>query len=45
MTRPARMGATSIDEIYKWSILDIVFDWTLLNESGRLTFWRFGISI
>ena len=35
--------------IYEWNqinqtILDIDFDWTLSNESGRSTFWRFGIS-
>ena len=35
--------------IYEWNqinqtILDIDFDWTLSNESGRSTFWRLGIS-
>ena len=36
--------------IYEWniklnSLLEIDFDSTSSNESGRLTFWRFGISI
>ena len=36
--------------IYEWNIklntlLEIDFDSTSSNESGRLTFWRFGISI
>ena len=35
--------------IYEWNqinqtILEIDFDWTFPNESGRLTFCRFGIS-
>ena len=35
--------------IYEWNqinqtILEIDFDRTFLNESGSLTFWRFGIS-
>ena len=35
--------------IYEWNqinqtILEIDFDWTLWNEPGSLTFWRFGIS-
>ena len=36
--------------IYEWNqinqiVLKIVSDWTYLNDSTRLTFWIFGISI
>ena len=36
----ARMGETSMNEIIpnNQSILEIDFDWTSRNESGRLTF-------
>ena len=44
-TRLARIGETSIHSIIFIQILLIDIDWTFWNESGRLTVWRFGISI
>ena len=44
-TRSARIGGTSIHSFIFIQILVIVLDWTSWNEPGRLTVWRFGISI
>ena len=44
-TKLARIGETSIHSIIFIQILLIDIDWTFWNESGRLTVWRFGISI
>ena len=44
-TRLARIGETSIHSFIFIQILVIDLDWTNLNESGRLTVWRLGISI
>ena len=44
-TRSARIGETSIHSFIFIQILVIDLNWTFLNESGRLTVCRFGISI
>ena len=44
-TRLARMGDTSIHSFIFIQILVIDLDWTYLNELGRSTVCRFGISI
>ena len=46
LKKSANMGETSMNEIrsIKQSILEIDIDWTLQYVSGRLTFWRLGIS-
>ena len=44
-TRSARMGETSIHSLEFIQILVIDLDWTYLNELGRSTVCRFGISI
>ena len=42
---PVRIGETSIHSLIFIQILVIDLDWTYLNEPGRLTVCRFGISI
>ena len=44
-TRSARIGETSIHSFIFIQILVIDLDWTLQNELGRSTVFRFGISI
>ena len=44
-SRLASLGETSIYSFIFIQILVIDVDVTLLNEAGRLTVWRFGISI
>ena len=41
----ARIGETSIHSFIFIKILVIDLDWTFLNELGRSTVWRLGISI
>ena len=44
MTSFARMEETSIFEFSSHNLLEIDFDRTYSNETGSLTYWRFGIS-
>ena len=44
MTSLARMEETSIFKFSSNNLLEIDFDRTYSNETGSLTYWRFGIS-